>query len=501
MKKLNIRGKDLQRIGFRDDRAASLAKQIMQRYYKKYNKEHALELLEEVVEDPEQFKKHPHLGKIAEVLMEASRPKEKKDQEKKYRHQEKKHRSASPENPVLQPSGSSFSRDSKEKPSLGAVKPYKIYGAASIEKGALDQMATAMKLPVALQGALMPDAHQGYGLPIGGVVATKHEVLPYGVGMDIGCRMCMTIYDLDVKEMDTNMASMKTLLEENTRFGRAEFAGKKDHPVMERPELKEISFLRNLRTKAHDQLGTSGQGNHFVDIGILEIKESIPEHRLPPGTYFAILSHSGSRGTGAEIARHYTHVAMEKCGLPKGARSLAWLDLSDEEGKEYWMAMNWAGDYSAANHHLIHEGFSRALGLKPLARIENHHNFAWKEQLASGEEVIIHRKGATPAHKGVLGIIPGSMASPAFIIRGKGSTESLNSSAHGAGRLMSRSQAKKKFQVKELHQLLQTRGVTLMGGGLDESPRAYKDINEVMRLQEEIVDKLAVFNPRIVRMA
>lgn len=501
MKKLNIRGKDLQRIGFRDDRAASLAKQIMQHHYKKYSKEQALELLEEVVEDPERFKKHPLMGRIAEVLMEASRPEEKKDQEKKYRHKEKKHRPASPEKSALQYSGSSPGRHSIEKPALGAAKPYKIYGAASIEKGALDQMATAMKLPVALQGALMPDAHQGYGLPIGGVVATKHEVLPYGVGMDIGCRMCMSIYDLDVKEMDTKLASMKTLLEENTRFGRAEFAGKKDHPVLERPELKEISFLKNLKIKAHDQLGTSGQGNHFVDMGILEIKESIPGHQLLAGTYFAILSHSGSRGTGAEIARHYTHVAMDKCGLPKGARSLAWLDLSDEEGREYWMAMNWAGDYSAANHHLIHEGLSRALGIKPLARIENHHNFAWKEQLSSGEEVIIHRKGATPAHKDVLGIIPGSMASPAFIVRGKGSTESLNSAAHGAGRLMSRSQAKKRLQVKELQQLLQAKRVELIGGGLDESPQAYKDINEVMRLQQEVVDKLAVFKPRIVRMA
>ena len=488
MKKLNLRGKDLQRIGFRDNRAASLAKQIMQHHYKKYSKEQALELLEEVIDSPEQFVKHPHLGKIAEVLMEKKRPREKATAEKKWQ----------PSGPATSPTPG---RHSRTKPTLGHLKPYKIYGEASIEKGALDQMATAMKLPVALQGALMPDAHQGYGLPIGGVVATKNQVLPYGVGMDIGCRMCMSIYDLDVKEIDTHMASMETLLEENTRFGKAEFAGKKDHPIMERPELKEIPLLRDLKIKAHSQLGTSGQGNHFVDIGILQIKESIFEHQLEPGTYFAFLSHSGSRGSGAEIARYYTQLAMDKCGLPKGARSLAWLDLSDEEGMEYWMAMNWAGDYSAANHHLIHEGLSRALGLKPLARIENHHNFAWREQLPSGEQVIIHRKGATPAHKGVLGIIPGSMASPAFIVRGKGSTEALNSAAHGAGRLMSRSQAKKRLQAKELQQLLQSKGVTLIGGGLDESPQAYKDINEVMRLQEDIVDKLAIFTPRIVRMA
>ena len=501
MKKLNIRGKDLKRIGIKDDRAASLAKQVMQHHYKKYNKEQALELLEEVIDSPEQFKKHPHLGKIAEVLMEKKQPGQKAAHGKKQRSKRKRHESSTSQESVEKVADRAWSRHSRANPSLGRLKPYKIYGEESIEKGALDQMALAMKLPVALQGALMPDAHQGYGLPIGGVVATKNAVLPYGVGMDIGCRMCMSIYNLDVKEIDTHLASMKTLLEENTRFGKAEFTGKNDHPIMDRPELKEISFLRNLKTKAHDQLGTSGQGNHFVDIGILEIKEEIPEHQLSPGTYFAILSHSGSRGTGAEIARHYTHIAMDKCGLPKGARSLAWLDLSDEAGMEYWMAMNWAGDYSAANHHLIHDGLSRALALKPLARIENHHNFAWKEELESGEKVIVHRKGATPAHKGVLGVIPGSMASPAFIVRGKGSAESLNSAAHGAGRLMSRSQAKKRFQVKELQQLLREKGVTLIGGGLDESPQAYKDIHEVMRLQENIVDKLAIFDPRIVRMA
>ena len=384
---------------------------------------------------------------------------------------------------------------------LGHPQPYKIYGADSIEKGALDQMATAMKLPVVLRGALMPDGHQGYGLPIGGVVATKNEVLPYGVGMDIGCRMCMSIYDLDIKEMDSNAASMRKLLEENTRFGKAEFQGKKDHSIMERDELKEIPLLRELKKKAHDQLGTSGQGNHFVDIGILKVQQTITEHQLPAGTYFAILSHSGSRGTGAEIARYYTHIAMDKCGLPKGARSLAWLDLDTQEGLEYWMAMNWAGDYSAANHHLIHENLSRSLGLAPLAQIENHHNFAWKEQLPSGEEAIVHRKGATPAHEGLLGVIPGSMASPAFVVRGRGSEESLNSAAHGAGRLMSRSQAKKRFQVSDLQKLLKSKGVTLMGGGLDESPHAYKDIHQVMRSQEDIVDIIAAFNPRIVRMA
>ena len=464
MTKLNLRGKDLQRIGFADDRAMSVAKNVMLKYYKHHNKTEALEILKKVHKNPDKFINHPQLGKISEVLME------KKKSQKKI------------------------------SVNLDPRKPYRIYGEGGIEKGALDQMATAMQLPIALQGALMPDAHQGYGLPIGGVLATRNEVIPYGVGMDIGCRMCMSVYDIDVEDIHTKETKFKKLLNEHTRFGRSEFQDSKNHPILERQELNEVGFLKSLKKKAYDQLGTSGHGNHFVDIGILEIKAYIPEHDIQPGTYFAILSHSGSRGPGAEIARHYTQIAMDKCELPKGARALAWLDLSREEGIEYWKAMNWAGDYSAANHHVIHDKLSAGLGQKPLARLENHHNFAWKEKLPSGESAIVHRKGATPAHLDALGIIPGSMASPGYIVRGKGNAEALNSAAHGAGRVMSRSQAKKQFLAKELHELLNEKGVVLIGGGLDESPLAYKDINEVMRLQEDMVDILAVFNPKIVRM-
>lgn len=464
MSKLNLRGKDLQRIGFADARAMSVAKNIMLKYYKHQSKEEALEILKKVHKNPGKFINHPQLGKIAEVLHEKSKSQK------------------------------------KISVNLDPQKPYKIYGKEGIEKGALDQMTTAMQLPISLQGALMPDAHQGYGLPIGGVLATKNEVIPYGVGMDIGCRMCMSIYDLNVDQVQKNETRLKNLLTENTRFGNAEFKGPKNHPILERSELNEIGFLRTLKKKAHDQLGSSGHGNHFVDIGILEIKAYIPEQDLHPGKYFAILSHSGSRGPGAEIARHYTKIAMDKCDLPKGARALAWLDLSREEGIEYWKAMNWAGDYSAANHHVIHGKLTEALGNKPLAMIENHHNFAWKEKLFSGVTAIIHRKGATPAHKDVLGIIPGSMASPGYLVRGKGNAETLNSAAHGAGRVMSRSQAKKQFQAKELQEMLNEKGVVLIGGGLDESPLAYKDINEVMQLQEDMVDILAEFKPKIVRM-
>jgi tRNA-splicing ligase RtcB len=218
------------------------------------------------------------------------------------------------------------------------------------------------------------------------------------------------------------------------------------------------------------------------------------------GQYFALLTHSGSRGMGANIAQHYTKVAMSATRLPKEAKHLAWLSLDSEAGMEYWLAMNLAGDYASACHHDIHMRIAGALGEQPLAMVENHHNFAWKESAADGTELIVHRKGATPAGKGVLGIIPGSMTEPGFIVRGKGNAAALNSASHGAGRKMSRKKAKESFTRKDLRQLLGKKGVQLIGAGLDEAPGAYKDIHKVMAAQEELVEILGTFLPKIVRM-
>src|SRR5690606_7946513 len=186
---------------------------------------------------------------------------------------------------------------------------------------------------------------------------------------------------------------------------------------------------------------------------------------------------------------------------PPDAQNLAWLDLNTEAGQEYWIAMNLAGDYASANHHQIHERMSQSLGEKPLFMVENHHNFAWKEQLSDGSEIIVHRKGATPAGEGVLGIIPGSMTAPAFVVVGKGDPASLESASHGAGRLMSRTSAKSSINRKMLKQELDRHGVELIGGGLDEAPMVYKDIHSVMDYQKDLVDVLGVFTPKIVRMS
>lgn len=377
---------------------------------------------------------------------------------------------------------------------------YKVYGAEGIEQGAINQMEVAMRLPVTKAGALMPDAHHGYGLPIGGVLATENAVIPYGVGVDIGCRMCMTIYDMPAETLTERKGDLKKMLVRNTQFGRATFRKPMDHEVLESSLFNEIGLIKGLKDKAYSQIGSSGGGNHFVEFGITEILDENNEFGLATGQYLALLSHSGSRGFGATIAGHYTKLAMEECKLPQEAKHLAWLDLDTEAGQEYWLAMNLAGDYASACHHQIHERMAVGLRATPVTMVENHHNFAWKEQDAQGNEIIVHRKGATPAGKGVLGIIPGSMTAPGYIVRGKGDASSINSASHGAGRAMSRTQAKRTLNEKEVSTHIHAAGVEVIGSGLDEAPMAYKDIEKVMQSQEDLVDVIGSFQPKIVRM-
>lgn len=382
-------------------------------------------------------------------------------------------------------------------------KAYSVFGADYIEEGARVQMDTAMKLPVTAGGALMPDAHQGYGLPIGGVLATRNAIIPYGVGVDIGCRMALSIFDIPEKHYFGKDAMYKRELIAHTKFGAGlGFKGpeRADHEVLENEAFNATPFLRHLHGKAWSQLGTSGGGNHFVEWGIIEFAERDEILNIDKGRYVALLTHSGSRGLGATIAGHYTKIAKEICRLPKEASNLAYLDLNTAEGQEYWLAMNLAGDYAAACHEVIHKKLTKAIGAKVLARVENHHNFAWKESW-NDEEVIVHRKGATPAGEGVMGIIPGSMTAPGFLVRGKGEATSINSASHGAGRQMSRTKAMQNITRAEMRAVLKDHGVTLIGAGLDEAPMAYKDINKVMAAQTDLVHVVAKFEPKMVRMA
>jgi tRNA-splicing ligase RtcB len=383
--------------------------------------------------------------------------------------------------------------------------PYRSWGKELIDPAALDQIEKAARLPISRAAAVMPDAHVGYGLPIGGVLATENTVIPYGVGVDIACRMRISICPISPHYLDQKRKMFEQALMEQTRFGMgAEWIRplRPDHPVMDKQEWEAIPLLQRLKGKAWSQLGTSGGGNHFVEWGIVEMDEDAPELDLAAGKYLALLSHSGSRGLGAKVAEHYTRVAQQQHPkLEKGFKELAWLHMDSGSGAEYWLAMNLAGEYASANHAVIHERVLAAVGLESAASVENHHNFAWKEQLADGTEVIVHRKGATPAGPGVLGVIPGSMGDPGYVVRGRGEPESINSASHGAGRKLGRKQAFEKLDPKLWDKYLKNRSITLLGGSLDEAPQAYKNIDEVMAAQEDLVEIVAKFTPRIVRMA
>jgi tRNA-splicing ligase RtcB len=464
MAKLKLKGKELRAIGYPEGPVISIAMNVMERNYKHQSTDEALELLKRVLATPVDYLEDAVLAPVAQQLMPA---------------------------PV--PEGVEIS--------LNATGiQFNVFGSEFIEPGAMNQMYQAAKLPISVAGALMPDAHSGYGLPIGGVLATENAVIPYGVGVDIGCRMCLSVFDIDPKELVQRQSYFTRELNEATLFGGGrQFETSTPHEVIDRPEFDALPLLKALQGRAAKQLGSSGSGNHFAEFGIVEITEKDAVLGIEAGTYLGLLTHSGSRALGANIANHYTKIAKQKRRLPGDANNLAWLSMDEQEGVEYWMAMNLAGDYASACHHVIHAKIAKQLGRKPMKMVENHHNFAWRE-MHEGREVIVHRKGATPAGKDVLGIIPGSMATPGFIVKGKGLEASITSAAHGAGRKMSRTTALNSVTHHALKEMLDKHGVKLIGGGLDEAPHAYKDIYTVMNAQQHLVDTVGVFYPKIVKM-
>lgn len=469
MKKIkSVFAEDLLSLGFPEGKIIGIALRTVNQHYAASKKQNVESILKKVLDNPGKYLSDKKLQPIADELIQMQL---------------------------------------RNKPSEIELKekgdPYKVYGQEHIEQGAIDQMEIAMQLPVTVAGALMPDAHQGYGLPIGGVLATRNAIIPYGVGVDIGCRMALSIYDIPESHLFQHKDKFKRELLAWTKFGAGQnWSGnmRADHEILDNPDFNAIHFIRNLKDKAAVQLGTSGGGNHFVEYGVIEFEEDDAKLNIKKGRYVALLTHSGSRGLGATIAGHYTKIAKDICKLPKEAANLAYLDLDTAEGQEYWLAMNLAGDYASACHEVIHDRLSKATGGNILAKIENHHNFAWKE-IWKGEEVIVHRKGATPASKDVMGIIPGSMTAPGYLVRGKGAPDAIHSASHGAGRQMSRTQAIKTITRDSMRELLKDHDVTLIGAGLDEAPMAYKDIEMVMASQKELVDIVAKFTPKLVRMA
>ena len=270
--------------------------------------------------------------------------------------------------------------------------------APDVEEGALDQIRNSCELPMAVHAALMPDVHQGYGLPVGGVLATEGAVIPYGVGVDIACRMKLTVLDLSAKFLEPEQVFSKKgdqladVIEKSTRFGMgASWQKRQSHPVMD-ADWSITDITKNLKDRAWNQLGTSGTGNHFVEFGLLTVIEATTDagFRLEPGTYVALLSHSGSRGPGAEICKFYTGVAQSRlpARFAEKFKHLAWLDMATEAGQEYWKAMNLMGEYASANHSVIHENVADELGVDVLGSVENHHNFC-----IPGDELVQTTRG------------------------------------------------------------------------------------------------------------
>jgi tRNA-splicing ligase RtcB (3'-phosphate/5'-hydroxy nucleic acid ligase) len=607
---------------------------------------------------------------------------------------------------------------------------FPIWNKDDIDPAAIKQMEEACELPVAVAGALCGDAHVGYSVPIGGVLATYNSVIPMAVGVDISCSVKLSVLDTDVKKFkDIFSPKIDTFiraLNDGTVFGVGGCCKiKQNHSVMDM-NWNCSPTTKSMKDKAWSQLGTSGSGNHFVEFGILTLEQM--ELGLDPGSYIALLSHSGSRGAGANVCSAYDSIAKSK--LPKQYerfKNLAWLSLDSEAGQEYWNAMNLMYEYASANHEIIHRRVSELVGAEILTQVKNSHNLCipktekipcltgyktidqivagdliyavdrkkglvttevdsvwysgkkkiytirtphrkirvsgdhpiwtvrvtkkahpfrtwhkicvgalewveaknlsvgdiiicsdgyyqrnhnvqeglprfigaylgdgwtranaknrydfglaigdktqslwhntkrntyvpkyyhdkylsgikighldlpsscfaeriesikitdeedtwdlqvkdenhsficegvvvhncWKE-VHDGRELIVHRKGATPASEGELGVIPGSMADPAFVVRGKGKAESLRSASHGAGRRMSRRAAIKSFNWQHWKSVLKEREVRLISAGLDEVPGSYKNILEVMNAQTDLVSIVARFDPKIVKMS
>ena len=318
---------------------------------------------------------------------------------------------------------------------------------SDLESGAWEQVKNLANYPFAFKHiAIMPDAHQGYGMPIGGVMATQDVIVPNAVGVDIGCGMCAVRTTL--KEMDTD--TLKKIMGEIRQavpVGFKKHSKNQDSKLM--PTFKTGESVDGICEKEFDNalrsLGTLGGGNHFIEI------QKGDDNRI------WIMIHSGSRNLGYKVANHYNKLAVElnekyKSSVPK-SQELAFLPTNSEEGQAYIKEMNYCVDFALANRRLMMSrvvgAFNEVLDMTEGNLLENEviniaHNYASLEN-HGGKNVWIHRKGATLAREGTIGIIPGSQGTKSYIVKGKGNKESFESCSHGAGRKMSRSKARKEL--------------------------------------------------------
>lgn len=373
----------------------------------------------------------------------------------------------------------------------GVDKPYKIF-AEYLEYEAIQQFESAMRQPFVVRGALMPDAHAGYSLPIGAVVATTDVIVPAWVGYDIGCGMCAVRTTFDRHDIEVHAKQIFDELYERIPVGFNHNKTNSESADLERlpmtPVLKAIFERNGLK-----QLGSLGSGNHFLEIG----------HDAEDAVWIVI--HSGSRGIGHAVATHYMKLAS---GDGKAREGHYGLSADSQEGKDYITDLNFCLAFALENRRIM---IQRAIAaMKKFAKgdesfpfINRNHNHAERklevtegdEPTLTGRELWIHRKGATHADEGMLGVIPGNMRDGSFIVRGKGNPESLFSSSHGAGRVLGRAKAKDTLNLDDFKAMMQGVTARVETATLDESPLAYKDIYEVMRLQDDLVDVVAHVRP------
>jgi tRNA-splicing ligase RtcB len=329
--------------------------------------------------------------------------------------------------------------------------------------------------------------------PIGGVLATDNAVIPYAVGMDIACRMKMTVLDLPMTVLTGQVDRLSNALEAETRFGvGATFRKRREHKVMDE-DWSFSPMVSRHKDKAWSQLGTSGSGNHFVEFGTLTLEQD--DLGLKAGTYLALLSHSGSRGTGNEIATHFSKLAtLMHSELPKELTHLpGGYVQSGRSG--ILQAMQLMGRYAAANHQLIHQHIAKNLKAKVLLDVET--ITICLERNASGHEVIVHRKGR-PRPRRVLELFP-FQGTPAMWFAAKKSC--IAELRIAWRRKKNEPQGAKENLTCTTQKIPERSGVLLLSAGLDEVPMAYKDIQEVMVAQHDLVAPVARFDPKIVKMA
>jgi tRNA-splicing ligase RtcB len=347
-----------------------------------------------------------------------------------------------------------------------------------IEQGALDQALNLAKLPFAYKWiAIMPDSHVGYGMPIGGVMATDRVIIPNAVGVDIGCGM--TAWKSDLTELDVD--EIKRIMGEIRKVIPLGFSHHKEKQEWSGfDNAPDIRIIQQELENAKYQLGTLGGGNHFIEI-----------QKGDDGLIWVML-HSGSRNFGLKTATEYHNKAKKLCerwlsDIPD--KDLSFLPMDTREGGEYYEAMKYALDFAYANRTLMMNRIVNIIGVEhfPGEPINVHHNYAAFEH-HYGKDVLVHRKGATKATLGLTGIIPGSMGTSSYITEGLGNSESFMSSSHGAGRCMGRNQAKNTLNLEDEQTKMSgiVHGLQSIGD-LDEAPGAYKDIDEVMENQSDLV--------------